>query len=458
MKKSLSLFLAVVLVLLSFSAVFAEGSMNNFSQSRQYDGRFTDVKTSDWFYQYVTAAYEYGFVSGNSATTFNPNGNVTIAETLVIACQINSIYYQKEVDRSVTSPWYQPYVNYAIENGIIGSSDYSNYTVAATRLQFATIMAKALPEEEYPVLSTTAAIPDVPNNASYAAPIYKLYDAGIISGSDEKGTFHPNNNIKRSEVAVIALNVADKSRRKANHFEDDINPKDGNKNLELIGVAFSTPYNPTNDKYTDFEVDVYTGGYIVNIGDQFEASIHDKTNVVESVEWVCDSPYVELDTLRSFWPSFPCQVVGLQACKVNIIAKITFKDGSVAEYPNYFTFQSVNLNQEDIDIRVTKGYHRAVVNISVTNLSTLPLIMPTSFVIEGGTYSWPNDTTVDTAAKMGFTRTYQLFYKKENITKADMYDDREFDNVPLVITWGGEQYYVECGANGITYFKKGNKR
>ena len=215
MRKHLSLFLAVILVLLSFSAVFAEGSMSNFSQSKQYDGRFADVKTSDWFYPYVTAAYEYGFVSGNSATTFNPNGNVTIAETLVIACQINSIYYQKEVDRSVTSPWYQPYVNYAVENGIIGASDYADYTVAATRLQFATIMAHALPDEALLPIGNISFIPDVPKDMKNATEVYKLYNAGILSGSDEYGTFKPTSNIRRSEVSVIAINMADQSRRKA---------------------------------------------------------------------------------------------------------------------------------------------------------------------------------------------------------------------------------------------------
>lgn len=215
MKKILSVFLTVVLVMLSFSAVFAESGMSNFSQSKQYDGRFTDVKSTDWFSPHVIAAYEYGFVSGNSATTFNPNGNITIAETLVIACQLNSIYYQKEVERDVTSPWYQPYVNYAISNGIIGASDYANYTTAATRIQFAAIMAKALPDEALLPIGSIRLIPDVPKDMKNADAVYKLYNAGILSGSDEYGSFKPSSNIKRSEVSVIAINMADAARRKA---------------------------------------------------------------------------------------------------------------------------------------------------------------------------------------------------------------------------------------------------
>ena len=193
----------------------ASGSMKNFEKKFTYEGQFEDVAEGAWYAPYVAAAFEYGFVSGNSETTYNPDGNITLAETLVIADQIHSIYYGEDVDRTPDGPWYTPYVKYAQSSGIIAEGTYSDYTARATRAQFAAIMAKALPEEALPELADISVIPDVPKSAGYAAPIYKLYNAGIVSGSDAYGTFHPSSNIKRSEVAVIALNLADESRRKA---------------------------------------------------------------------------------------------------------------------------------------------------------------------------------------------------------------------------------------------------
>ena len=38
---------------------------------------------------------------------------------------------------------------------------------------------------------------------SYGAAVYKLYQAGVLTGNDEAGTFAPMTNIKRSEVAAI---------------------------------------------------------------------------------------------------------------------------------------------------------------------------------------------------------------------------------------------------------------
>lgn len=214
-KRIVALLLTVCLLFTSFDCTFAaSGSMSNFTKSRQYSGQFADVPKSAWFYQYVKSAYEYGFVSGRTNTAYSPDGNITIAETLVIACQLNSIYYDKTINRSKTNPWYQPYVDFAVSNGIIGSRDYSNYSASATRAQFAEIMASALPSSALNALGTISSIPDVPSNASYANAVYKLYNAGILAGSDEYGTFKPKSNIKRSEVAVIVLNMAEPERRK----------------------------------------------------------------------------------------------------------------------------------------------------------------------------------------------------------------------------------------------------
>ena len=216
MKKTLSLLLALLLILtMAVPAFAASGSMKNFEKNRSYEGQFEDVPENAWYYPYVSAAFEYGFVSGSSETTYNPEGNITLAETLVIADQLRSIYMGEEVDRTPDGPWYTPYVRYALQSGIIAEGTYSDYNAKATRAQFAAIMAKSLPDEALPEIAEIKAIPDVPRTASYAEPVYKLYNAGIVSGSDAYGTFRPASNIKRSEVAVIALNLAEQSRRKA---------------------------------------------------------------------------------------------------------------------------------------------------------------------------------------------------------------------------------------------------
>ncbi|MBR3395466.1 MAG: S-layer homology domain-containing protein [Firmicutes bacterium] len=216
MKKTVSLFLTFALLLAAAIPAFAaSGSMKNFEKKFTYEGQFEDVAANAWYAPYVAAAFEYGFVSGNSETTYDPDGNITLAETLVIADRIHSTYCGSEIESVSGGEWYETYVKYAEANGVIAPGAYPDYKARATRAQFAAILAKALPEAALEELADIAVIPDVPKSEAYAAPVYALYNAGILSGSDEYGTFHPASNIKRSEVAVIALNMADESRRKA---------------------------------------------------------------------------------------------------------------------------------------------------------------------------------------------------------------------------------------------------
>ena len=219
----------IAMLIASTGMVFAEetevlpaGSMENFIRSLVYEDQFADVADTAWYSQHVKDAYEYGFVSGNTENTYSPDNEVTIAEALVIACRLHSIYYDAEIELSLEDgdPWYQPYVDYALENGII----YPGYTFAfdskASRSVFAGIMANALPDEELDAIGTVTSIPDVTDETKFSGSIYQLYNAGILGGADEYGTFHPYDTIKRSEVAVVVLNIAEEERRKVAELKE----------------------------------------------------------------------------------------------------------------------------------------------------------------------------------------------------------------------------------------------
>ena len=51
-------------------------------------------------------------------------------------------------------------------------------------------------------------------NDSYAANVYKLYRAGVLTGNDEKGTFAPLTSITRAEAAAIVSRMVDVNNRK----------------------------------------------------------------------------------------------------------------------------------------------------------------------------------------------------------------------------------------------------
>ena len=183
-----------------------------------FQGQFSDVAADQWFTKHVAEAVEFGLMGGNSESTFNPYGDVTLAEAITMAARINSIYNtgSGSFDQSAGNAWYQTYLDYAYQKGIISYAYYNaDVTRKATRAQFAEIFANSLPEEALTAVSSIAdnAIPDVSAGESYAPYVYRLYRAGVLTGGDAMGTFSPQTYITRAEAAAIVSRMAEPDNR-----------------------------------------------------------------------------------------------------------------------------------------------------------------------------------------------------------------------------------------------------
>ena|GEM_PF-3283423 len=188
------------------------GSMSNFAKIRIYTpGMFNDVNEDAWYgyndMQVVANAYEYGLMSGNPDNTFNPAGNMSLAEAITVAARIHSIYMTGTENFVQGIPWYQVYVDYALANGIVVAGDFTNYSRAATRAEIAYIFSRALPPSEFALNNTVNSLPDVNSGTPYYSSIITLYKAGVLTGNDDAGTFAPGSNINRAQAAAIISRV-----------------------------------------------------------------------------------------------------------------------------------------------------------------------------------------------------------------------------------------------------------
>ena len=212
---------ALALSLAAAPALAAEGvqaGMDNFQITQTYaSGQFADVSDGAWYAQSVKTAYELGLVQGVSDTAFNPSGSITIGSTIALAARLHSIYTTGSASFTQGSPWYQVYVDYAVQNGILTSGQFADYNANATRRQFAGILAKALPAEALAAVNTVedGAIPDVVAGSLNYNEIYTLYRAGILTGNDAAGTFAPETTIDRASVAAIVSRMADPELRQS---------------------------------------------------------------------------------------------------------------------------------------------------------------------------------------------------------------------------------------------------
>ena len=171
--------------------------------------QFEDVPKGAWYYPYVVTAYEFGIMNGKSDTIFDPKGNITIAELVKIAACVH-LYQQDEEYEFAGNPetWYQPYLDYCYEKGIIEKNVVFNWEKDATRAEMAYLFSRAddgyyVPNDDVPLSD----IPDVDENMAFALNILALYRRGIAVGSNEYYAFYPEAKLKRSEAAAIVSRI-----------------------------------------------------------------------------------------------------------------------------------------------------------------------------------------------------------------------------------------------------------
>ena len=172
---------------------------------------FTDVASGAWYYADVVSAYERGLVNGVTEQSFSPNGLLTMSQAMKLAACMHQLYHTGRVSLTppASGPWYTPYVDYALKNGIAETRP-TEYEVPITRGEFVKLFFNALPEKEYTKqnLIMDGAIPDVATDAPLAKQVYMFYEAGILTGYAADGTylahaFGPDSGITRAEVATI---------------------------------------------------------------------------------------------------------------------------------------------------------------------------------------------------------------------------------------------------------------
>ena len=217
-RRCFALLLALCLsAAIALPARAAEPGFINFqTKAAAYEeGMFPDVGQDAWYAMYVGASYELGLMKGDAGGGFRPDDGIKLSEAAALAARIHKIYFTGDGTFTQGQPWYQVYVDYCRENGIL-TADCPDYDVAAKRSDFAAILSRALPQSALPQINDIADgdVPDVPADGENAQEIYLLYRAGILTGNDEYGTFSPASGIKRCEVAAIVTRMAYRSMRR----------------------------------------------------------------------------------------------------------------------------------------------------------------------------------------------------------------------------------------------------
>ena len=166
---------------------------------------FTDVALADYFYEGVSNLVCRGAVSGYADNTFRPYANATRGQltkiiTLAEGWEINLSNAPHFSDVQPGSTFYD-YIETAVNRGVIGGYADGTFRPNAnvTRGQIAKIVAQA---RGWELIAGEHHFSDVAPGSTFHPFVEAAYRHGIISGYSD-GTFRPNANATRGQIAKI---------------------------------------------------------------------------------------------------------------------------------------------------------------------------------------------------------------------------------------------------------------
>lgn len=189
---------------------------------------YSDVPENAWYTGYVNKISELKGFAGYEDGTFRPDNQITQEEFVktVVALTVGE---QPEATGENTEPkrswkncwdsWAQPYLNKAMEMGLITEedTDFRYNGLPCTRGNMAKIATRAfeyLKEEDIADTSTYATklkdYSDIPDK--FKKYVLQAYGKGIISGYED-GTFRSDGILTRAEASSVLVRLIDKAER-----------------------------------------------------------------------------------------------------------------------------------------------------------------------------------------------------------------------------------------------------
>lgn len=217
MKKIASLALASMLTVSSIAMVYANP--------------VTDIK-DHWAKETITQLTDQNIISGYPDGSFRPDNSVSVAEFIKIAT--SSI--DEDIEGGEGSNWYVPYVDKALDMGLVKDGEFSKYNREITRGEMARIISRALEKEPQNVNKLKRQITDFNKIPSEIKDhVAKVYAAGIITGYED-GSFKYDRTATRAEASAMLLRLLNEDERKVPEVEEIVEEKVEEK-----------PYNELSD-------------------------------------------------------------------------------------------------------------------------------------------------------------------------------------------------------------------
>lgn len=231
--------LALAAAMILTVTVPAAGTQELLPAVRTWSG-FSDTEGT-WCEPNVRLCYETGLLQGWSDGTYRPEATLSGGQVLMICARFYSLLHGGDsVIPTSGADLYESASAYLTKQGI------SSYFVAAAdcpRWQFVRLLASIVPEEDLTPINTVAVLPDATDGE-----VLRFYQAGVLMGTDDYGTFHRDQTLNRGQAAAILSRILSPALReqftlKTFNFARDVLDTDGSATVMTVnGLPVSAEF------------------------------------------------------------------------------------------------------------------------------------------------------------------------------------------------------------------------
>ena len=212
-----ALFLTLTLLLCTLPAAAAEGD-DWLVPKVQEAPAFTDM-AGVWCEDAVQTVCQAGLMQGRSDGSFNPSGALTGAHIVTICARLYDLLTGGDgtlQEPAADQAWYDPaYESLAEALDYAGGLDALRINIhpdkySIRRWQFVELLDQTLTAADVtlPAINQITVLPDTTDTA-----VLKLCSAGILTGSDQYGSFRGNESLSRGQAAALLARLADPAQR-----------------------------------------------------------------------------------------------------------------------------------------------------------------------------------------------------------------------------------------------------
>ncbi len=182
---------------------------------------FTDVKSSDWFFNAVNYVKEKGLMNGSSTTEFSPNQATTRGMIVTILYRLAGspeVTIDDEFSDVKSGTYYEDAIAWANANNIAFGYSNGNFgpNDTITREQLATILYRYANFMGYDVSKTSdlSGFSDAAKVSSYAQEAFSWVNAAEMITGTSTTTLSPTGAATRAQVATILMRLCENIAQK----------------------------------------------------------------------------------------------------------------------------------------------------------------------------------------------------------------------------------------------------